>query len=109
MGIAAAIVVRVKADGTQTTEQVLQLNSTTNQYDPAPISVGSSSDQLYLLLFGTGFRNRTSFANVSGTIGGTSATATYAGAQGSFVGLDQANVLTPSSLAGKGNVNEMHG
>ena len=104
-GVAAAVVVRVKSDGTQTTEQVLQLNSTTNQYDPLPISMGSSSDQLYLLVFGTGFRNRSSLANVSATVGGTSATVSYAGAQGTFIGLDQANILIPSSLAGRGNVN----
>ncbi len=30
---------------------------------------------------------------------------TYAGTQGSYIGLDQANLLIPSSLAGKGDVN----
>jgi uncharacterized protein (TIGR03437 family) len=30
---------------------------------------------------------------------------TFAGAQGGFVGLDQANILIPSSLAGRGEVN----
>ena len=48
---------------------------------------------------------RTSLANVSATIGGTSAEVTYAGAQGSYVGLDQANIRIPSSLAGRGAVN----
>ena len=104
-GVAAAIALRVKADGTQVAEPVLQLNSTTNLYEPVPLSIGDSRDQLFLLAFGTGFRNRTSLANVSATIGGTNAEVTYAGAQGGYVGLDQANIRIPSSLAGRGQVN----
>ena len=104
-GVAAAIALRVKADGTQVAEPVLQLNSTTNLYEPVPLSIGDSRDQLFLLAFGTGFRNRTSLANVSATIGGTNAEVTYAGAQGGYVGLDQANIRIPSSLTGRGQVN----
>jgi uncharacterized protein (TIGR03437 family) len=54
---------------------------------------------------GTGFRNRSSLANVTATIGGTNAQVTYAGPQGTFVGLDQANIRIPASLAGRGEVN----
>lgn len=104
-GVAAAVVVRVKADGTQSVEQIIQLNGATSQYDPVAISLGASTDQLYLLVFGTGFRNRTSLSNVTATIGGTAATVTYAGAQGTFIGLDQTNVLVPRSLAGRGTAN----
>jgi uncharacterized protein (TIGR03437 family) len=82
----------------------LQLNQTTNQYEAVPLSIGDATDQLFLLAFGTGFRNRSSMANVSATIGGTNAEVTYAGAQGVFTGLDQANIRIPSSLAGRGNV-----
>jgi uncharacterized protein (TIGR03437 family) len=39
---------------------------------------------------------------VTATIGGTSATVSYAGAQGSLTGLDQVNVLIPRSLIGRG-------
>jgi uncharacterized protein (TIGR03437 family) len=65
--------------------------------------MGDATDQLYLLLFGTGFRNHSSA--VTATIGGTSANVLYAGAQGTFAGLDQANVRVPSTLAGSGGVN----
>jgi uncharacterized protein (TIGR03437 family) len=41
---------------------------------------------------------------VSVTIGGTPATVTYAGPQGTYPALDQINVLVPSSLAGAGVV-----
>ena len=102
-GVAAAVAVRYKADGSQTVEPILQLNQTTNQYEAVPLSMGDATDQLYLLLFGTGFRNHSSA--VTATIGGTSATVLYAGAQGTFVGLDQANIRIPSSLAGSGSVN----
>lgn len=103
-GVAAAVGLRVKADGTQVTETLLQLNQTTQKYESIPLTIGDATDQLFLLAFGTGFRNRTSLANVTATIGGTKAEVTYAGAQGSFTGLDQANIRIPSSLAGRGDV-----
>ena len=104
-GVASAVLVRYKADGMQTVESVLQLNQSTNQYDAVPISIGDASDELFLMLFGTGFRNRSSQSAVTAAIGGTNAEVTYAGAQGTFTGLDQANVRIPSSLAGGGSVN----
>ena len=70
-----------------------------------PLSIGDASDQLFLLAFGTGFCNRSTLASVSATIGGTNAEVRYVAAQGSFVGLDQANIRIPSSLAGRGEVN----
>ncbi len=103
-GVAAATALLVKADGTQTIEPLLQLNQTTNQYEALPLSVATGSDQLFLIAFGTGFRNRSSTANVSATIGGVNAPVSYAAAQGTYVGLDQANIQIPSSLAGRGSV-----
>jgi uncharacterized protein (TIGR03437 family) len=41
---------------------------------------------------------------VTVSVGGTSIQVASAGPQGGFVGLDQANILLPQSLAGKGNV-----
>jgi uncharacterized protein (TIGR03437 family) len=52
-----------------------------------------------------GFRHRSSLANVTATIGGAAAEVSYAGPQGSFIGLDQANIRVPATLAGRGNVN----
>lgn len=104
-GVAAAVGLLVKADGTSTVEPVIQFNSSTNLYEAVPLTFGGSTDQLYLIAFGTGFRNRSSLANVGVKMGGTAATVAYAGAQGTYVGLDQANILIPASLAGSGNVN----
>lgn len=101
-GVAAAIALRIKADGTQTSEVLLQLNQSTNKYEAVPLTIGDATDQLFLLAFGTGFRNRS--GNGSATIGGVAADVTYAGAQGTFTGLDQANIRIPRSLAGRGDV-----
>lgn len=103
-GVVAAAAIRVKADGTQTEVPVLQYNNTTNRFEAVPLDLGDATDQLYLIGFGTGFRSRSSLGNVTATIGGAAAQVTYAGAQGTLIGVDQANILIPRSLAGRGSV-----
>ena len=66
--------------------------------------LGSNSDQVFLVLYGTGFRFRSSLANVTARIGGEVATVHFAGAQGDFAGLDQVNIQIPRSLIGRGEV-----
>ena len=61
--------------------------------------------QIFLILFGTGMRYRNSLAGAAASIGGVNAEVFYVGAQGGFVGLDQANVRIPRSLLGRGEVN----
>ena len=89
-GIAAAQIVRVHSDDSQTLEDVR-----------GPIEFGDTSERLFVVLYGTGFRK---LARGSLRIGGTDAAIAYAGAQGTFAGLDQMNVELPRSLAGKGEV-----
>jgi len=60
------------------------------QLHPHPIDL--SSGAVYLTLYGTGIRNRSSLDNVAATIGGVNTTGLFAGPQGTFVGLDQVNV-----------------
>ncbi len=98
-GVAAASIVRVHADGTQTFEQVAQYDAASKKFAAVPVDV--STDQVYLVLYGTGLRHA---ASVAVTIGGTPATVAYAGPQLQYPGLDQVNVLVPSSLAGRGSV-----
>jgi uncharacterized protein (TIGR03437 family) len=57
---------------------------------------------VYVSFYGTGFRNRTSLANVTVTIGGTALPPLYAGPAPGFAGLDQVNVALPLSLRGSG-------
>src|SRR4030095_778036 len=107
-GVAAATVLRVKADGAQSFEPVATFDSARNQFVSVPIDLGpelgTASDQLFLLLFGTGVRFRSTQSAVTCTIGGANAEVLYAGAQGGFVGLDQLNVRLPRSLKGRGEV-----
>lgn len=106
-GAAVAAALRVKADGSQTYEPVAQFNTMTNLYELLPIDLGPETDQLFLVAFGTGFRNRTALSAVSATIGGINAEVSFAGAQDGLVGVDQTNIRIPRSLAGRGYVDVM--
>lgn len=103
-GVPAAILIRVKANGMQSQEQVAAFNATTNRFEPVQIDLGPEGDVVVLVGFGTGFRRRTALSNVSCTIGGTNATVDFAAAQGGLEGLDQTNIFIPRSLAGRGLV-----
>ena len=104
-GIAAAVVFRLKVDGSQSSEPVAEWNAALNRYVATPIDVSAEQEQVYLILFGTGFRYHSGLANVSVGIGGTDTSLNFAGAQGSLAGLDQANVRLPRALNGRGVVN----
>jgi uncharacterized protein (TIGR03437 family) len=99
-GPLAAQVVSVTPGGAQTYTNTAALNGQT--FVNAPISMTPAGNMFFLLLYGTGIR----FGSViTVTINGTTYTPTYAGAQGTYAGLDQINVLLPASLAGSGTVN----
>jgi uncharacterized protein (TIGR03437 family) len=80
-GVPAAIALRIH-NGTQTYEPVAQFSAAQNSHLPLPLALGPASDQLYLLLYGTGLRNRNAVSAVTCTIGGTAAAVSCAGAQG---------------------------
>lgn len=103
-GWAAASVLRIRADGTQTYEPVTRYDSGLGRIVPIPIDPGGESEQVFLILYGTGIRHRSALSGVSVKIGGIDCQVFYAGAQGSFAGLDQVNVRLPRSLAGRGEV-----
>jgi uncharacterized protein (TIGR03437 family) len=101
-GLAAAYVLRVKASGEVTGEQVWRLDA--GALAPLSIDLGPASDQVFLVMFGTGFRSRTSLSAVTVTIGGIPAEVLYAGAAPDFVGLDQCNLRLDRQLIGRGTV-----
>ncbi len=103
-GPAAAQAQRVKPDNSQTFEPVATFDTGQNRAVTIPIDLNPASDQVYLALYGTGIRLRSGLANVSASIGGTNLPLVYAGAQGNFVGVDQANILLPRTLIGRGEV-----
>jgi uncharacterized protein (TIGR03437 family) len=100
-GSPAGDVVGITRDGTQTVLAASFCSPFDCTLPRIPVVPGA---QVYLILFGTGIRGRSGLAGVSVTIGGTPATVTYAGPQGSFPALDQIDVLVPASLAGAGPV-----
>jgi uncharacterized protein (TIGR03437 family) len=99
-GIAAAQVVRVFKDGSQSVENVAKLDAAQKLFVPAPISFGS--EQLFLTLYGTGIRHTQGQSSVTCTINGQDLPVLFAGAQPTFLGLDQINVRLPASFAGTG-------
>jgi len=103
-GVAAALALRVSADGTQTSQTAFRCGAAPDSCVPAPVDLGSESDQVFLLLFGTGIRGRSSVSAVRATIGGEAAEVVGVGPQGQFVGLDQVNVRLPRRLIGRGEV-----
>ena len=103
-GVPAAVAERILANGSRSTVPVAAFDQTQNQFVPVPIDLGTAADQVFLAAFGTGFRFRSALTAVTATIGGTPAEVSFAGAQGDFVGLDQANIRIPFSLVGRGEV-----
>jgi uncharacterized protein (TIGR03437 family) len=88
-----AYALRLEPDGKQT---VLSVRNTI-VLDDRPV---------YLVLYATGIRNRSSLANVQCTIGATSMPVEYAGPEGSGIpGLDQVNLRLTSALKGLGVAN----
>ncbi|HWQ32390.1 MAG TPA: SBBP repeat-containing protein [Blastocatellia bacterium] len=104
-GVAAALAVRVKANGTLFYEPVAQYDAAQGKFVPLPIDLGpdqgAATDVVVLALFGTGIRYRQS---VSVNVGGVEVQVDYAGITPGFIGLDQVNVRLPRSLIGRGEV-----
>ncbi|MEP7342177.1 MAG: SBBP repeat-containing protein [Acidobacteriota bacterium] len=103
-GVAAAVVLRVKANGTQSYEPVAQFDPAQSKVVAVPIDLGAETDRVFLITYGTGLRYRNSLSTVSAKLGGTDTQVLFAGAQSDFAGLDQINVQLPRSLAGRGDV-----
>jgi uncharacterized protein (TIGR03437 family) len=102
-GVVAAVALRVRGTA-QTYEAVARFDTTTARWVTTPIDLGPQGDRVFLICYGSGFRGRSSLSNVSATVGGTSAPVSFAGAQGSLVGVDQGNLELPRSLAGRGEI-----
>ncbi|MCG3162642.1 MAG: hypothetical protein JMDDDDMK_03935 [Acidobacteria bacterium] len=103
-GPAVGQALRIKAGGAQSAEPLSLWDAAQSRFVANPIDLGAASDQVFLILYGTGWRFRSSLSAVSATIGGIDAPVLFAGAQGSFAGLDQINLQLPRALAGRGEV-----
>lgn len=103
-GVAAAVALRVRGDGTQSNEPVAQFDSASGRFVAVPIDLGPATDQVFVVLFGTGIRRVSSQSAATANIGGVNAEVLFAGAQGFFAGVDQVNARIPRSLIGRGEV-----
>jgi uncharacterized protein (TIGR03437 family) len=103
-GAAAALALRVKADGTQSFEPIARFDAVQQRFVALPLDLGPASEQVFLIAFGTGWRNRTSLNAVAANLGVVTAPVSFAGAQGGLVGVDQLNVQIPRTLTGRGEV-----
>ena len=62
------------------------------------------NEQLFLTLYGTGWRFGKGITGVTAQIDGVDTEVTYAGNQLGYVGLDQVNLRLPRSFIGRGEV-----
>ena len=95
MGVAAATALRGQSS-------VEVFHCASDGCAPAPIDVTGAP--VFLSLYGTGIRGRGSLSDVQVTVNGVGVPVQYAGAQPTFAGLDQVNVLLPPELQGAGEV-----
>ena len=98
-GLAAAEVLRLRADNSQSVEAIARYDSAQSKFIGMPVDL-NTTDQLFLQLYGTGARRRSTLANVTATIGGMAVNVLYAGTQNGYEGLDQINLTLPRSLPG---------
>jgi uncharacterized protein (TIGR03437 family) len=103
-GVAAAFALRVKPDGSKSSEPVGQYDTGQGKYVTVPIDLGPETDQVFLVLFGTGIRGLSALSGVTVSIGGATSSVDFAGPEGAFTGLDQINVRLSRSLIGRGEV-----
>lgn len=103
-GVAAALAIWTKPDWSQTWQYVFPQGCLPGNCSTTPLDLRAPTEQMYLVLFGTGIRGRSSLAAVSATIDRVNAPVEYAGPVPGLIGLDQVNLAVPPSLAGRGEV-----
>jgi uncharacterized protein (TIGR03437 family) len=101
IGVAAGQVL-YSVNGVTTVQPIAVYDVPTGTWLPLPISLGTG-DLVFLTLYGTGIRNRSSISDVLVTVASSTVPVTYAGPQPEYPGLDQLNIgPLPQSLQGGG-------
>jgi len=101
-GAAAALSLVFEGDNPPRVSPAFTCAGTPAACSAVPIDLAVPGSQVYLSLYGTGIRGLSGLSAIRASIGNIPVDVTYAGPQGTFAGLDQVNLLLPSSLAGKG-------
>ena len=104
-GAPAALLLRVRSgSGGQATwgyEPVTEIDAATGRPVALAIDLGPVGDEVYLILFGTGWRRA---SEVVASVGGVAVPVVFSGGHPDWVGLDQLNVRIPREMAGRGLV-----
>jgi uncharacterized protein (TIGR03437 family) len=102
-GLPTGVALRVRGE-TTSYESIMSFDSAQNKWISAPIDLGLQTDQVFLILFGTGIRYRSALGAVRVRFSDIDGQVAFAGPQGGFAGLDQVNTRLPRELSGRGNV-----
>jgi uncharacterized protein (TIGR03437 family) len=97
-GVAAAVFLRIRPNNVQSYEPVGRYDAVQSKFVPIPVNLGPETEQVYLVLYGTGSRHFSAMSQVSAKLGETPLEVMTLGAQGSFTGLDQVNLRVPRNL-----------
>jgi uncharacterized protein (TIGR03437 family) len=103
-GVAAADAIAVPSSNLQARIALPVFECASSVCSSIPIPI-RANESVYLVLYGTGIRGRSSLAKVAANIGGINVPVIYAGPQGSYDGFDQVNLALPLALSGSGEVN----
>ena len=90
-GVPAAYILQVSPQGAQKYIPVFRFDSVQKKYVTNPVRLFPNTDDFFLVLYGTGWRGRSSLAAVRLTVQGSPQTVEFAGPSQDFVGLDQIN------------------
>ncbi len=102
-GYAAADVQRVRRDGSSVYDRVARFEASNQRVVGNPIEL-RDGEETFLVLYGTGLKQRSALTAVKALIGGLETEVLYAGAQGQYAGLDQLNLRIPPALSGVGEI-----
>lgn len=102
-GLAAADIQRKNPQGLITYERVWSIE-TDGRVVARPVDFGSPMDELFLVLYGTGFRSRSSLSGIAASVGGQMAEVLSAGGVEGYVGLDQCVIRLHRQLIGRGRI-----
>jgi uncharacterized protein (TIGR03437 family) len=94
-GVPSAYILRIAQNGQLTYIPSFQFDTSQHKYIPAQVKLSPTTDAFFVVLFGTGWRNRSSLSAVVAMIGGTRLVVEYAGPSPDYVGLDQMNIRLP--------------
>lgn len=100
-GPPAGQILRVGADGEREVELLASFDAESGSYSPRAISFRTPGERVFLILYGTGFRNASPGSELLWN-GSPGPAVVYVGEQPDFPGLDQANLEVLPEMAGTG-------